>query len=269
MGCTTSIEGNDHKFIRDRFKTYEELTKALQEAGVEACELIVGIDFTKSNTWQGGPPFYESANLHSAYPFPNPYQRVLSIMCKSLQGLDNDNLIPAFGFGDSRTTNKEVFPFLIDEYNREMPCVKLDGVLRCYNDIVNDIQLNKIQMSGPTSFAPIINKAIQIVQETNSYHILIIICDGAVTNEQETIQAIVKASSYPLSIICVGVGKGPWGMMEKFDDNIRGRIFDNFQFVDFHKMMAKCENQEVEFAHQTLMEIPDQYAYIKKYIFKY
>jgi hypothetical protein len=140
----------------------------------------------------------------------------------------------------------------------------LDGVLRRYNELISEIERGMLVMSGPTNFAPLINKAIEIVQQTRQYHILLIICDGAVNNKSETIDAIVRASKYPLSIICIGVGKGPWTIMEEFDDDIPTRDFDNFQFVNFHSMMAKCENEELEFAKHALMEIPYQYEYIKQ-----
>jgi len=272
--CTTMTSAEKRafrteKFIDDNYNTYDELEQGLRKAGLEACELIVGIDFTKSNEWQGGEPYYINKNLHSISPYPNPYQRVLEIMCKTLAHFDDDGFIPAYGFGDSRTKDKSVFPFLIDNFGHDMPCVGLDGILQVYNQIVMDIHNQFVQMSGPTTFVPLINKAIEIVKATKSYHILLIICDGCVNDVRGTTDAIIAASEYPLSIICVGVGRGDngsFGIMETFDDDIPDRAFDNFQFVNFHKKMRQCENQETEFAKHALMEIPEQYDYIKRHL---
>jgi len=253
----------NYKLVEDRFGSYNDLEEGLKKAGLEACQLIVGIDFTKSNTWQGGDPNYFCDNLHdiSTPSRPNPYQQVLSIMCNSLAAFDDDGYIDTFGFGDHLTTDKSVFSFYSDTNGHDQPCVRLTGVLERYNQLVP-----MIQMSGPTSFAPIIRKAIQIVRERKQYHILIIIADGAVDNIGESVDAIIEASKHPLSIVCIGVGKGPWEKMIMFDDNIPQRDFDNFQFVNFHEMMHKCENVGPEFAKNALMEIPDQYSYIKQHI---
>jgi hypothetical protein len=79
----------------------------------------------------------------------------------------------------------------------------------------------------------------------------------------ETRRAIVEASEYPLSIILVGVGDGPWEVMEEFDDELPQRRFDNFQFVDFFKTMqyggATPQAQEVSFALAALQVRSDRH----------
>lgn len=84
------------------------------------------------------------------------------------------------------------------------------------------------------------------------------------TSEEETIQSIVEASNYPLSIVVIGVGDGPWNVMNDLDEKLPARKFDNFQFVDFHEIKANARNPQTAVAIEALSEIPEQYKAIKK-----
>jgi E3 ubiquitin-protein ligase RGLG len=186
---------------------------------LESSNLIIGIDYTKSNMWTGKIS-RQGVCLHAMAPGGelNPYQHVIHIMGKTLEPFDDDHLIPVYGFGDSTTTGKSVFPF----YPDHKPCIGFADVIARYTQITPNITL-----AGPTSFAPLIRQAIAIVAQAKSYHILVIIADGQVTSEAETAAAIVEASNYPLSIIMVGVGDGPFNTMDEFDDGLPHRVFDN------------------------------------------
>ncbi|KAK9950145.1 hypothetical protein M0R45_005647 [Rubus argutus] len=255
--------------IGDNFNTLDQVISALREAGLESSNLILGIDFTKSNEWTGKYSFNRKS-LHAISSTPNPYEQAISIIGRTLSPFDEDNIIPCFGFGDASTHDQYVFSF----YPNDRCCVGFEEALARYREIVPHLRL-----SGPTSFAPIIDAAIDIVEKNNGqYHVLVIIADGQVTRspdtppgrfspqEQATVNSIVAAnclnSHYPLSIILVGVGDGPWNSMQTFDDNIPHRAFDNFQFVNFTKIMSEntdISKKETAFALAALMEIPFQY----------
>lgn len=246
--------------IPDRFATIEEVQEGMRRAGLESSNLILAIDYTKSNEFNGRRTFF-GKSLHSigttinGEMVLNPYQQVISIVSRTLEPFDDDHLIPVYGFGDSYTKDRSVFPFWPDRF-----AFGLAEVLTRYNEITP-----KIQMSGPTNFAPAIYKAIELVKLSGEYHILVIIADGEVIMVDDTRNAIIEASNHPLSIICVGVGDGPFDLMEEFDDKLPKRKFDNFQFVNFSKVMSSpCRNKEAEFARCALMEIPDQYSIVRR-----
>ncbi|XP_068664623.1 E3 ubiquitin-protein ligase RGLG3-like [Aristolochia californica] len=252
-------------YIADNFSSLDEVISALRDSGLESSNLILGIDFTKSNEWTGRYSF-NRRSLHAIGDIPNPYEQAISIIGHTLSPFDEDNMIPCFGFGDASTHDKYVFSF----YPDHRYCQGFEEALARYREIVP-----RLRLSGPTSFAPLIEASMDIVERSNGqYHVLVIVADGQVTRnpdvlpgnlspqEQATINAIVTASQYPLSIILVGVGDGPWDAMQQFDDNIPQRYFDNFQFVNFTKIMAEnkeISKKETAFALAALMEIPLQF----------
>ncbi|KAI8019639.1 E3 ubiquitin-protein ligase RGLG1 [Camellia lanceoleosa] len=166
----------------------DQVMTVLALSGLETANLIVGMDFTRTNKWTGATSFH-GRSLHH-----------IALM------LDRD-----------------IFSF----YPDKRICNGFEEVLKRYKELVPHLKL-----SGPTSFAPIIEMAITIVEQSDcQYHVLAIIADGPVTGaegsfdpsplEEETIDAIVNAREYPLTIIVVGVGDGPWDTMK----NVLGHRF--------------------------------------------
>ncbi|KAM0930532.1 hypothetical protein ACQ4PT_000903 [Festuca glaucescens] len=259
------------------YDTLDQVKAALQLVGLESSNLIIGVDFTKSNEWTGKHCF-DGRSLHHldlGASSLNPYERAIGIVGDRLSAFDEDNEIPCFGFGDMSTHDQDVFSF----YGDGRPCLGVLEVLQRYREIAAGVRL-----SGPTSLAPIIEAAMGIVEESRyQYHILMIITDGQVPRcsgahfgsnleesrsenyiEERTLQALINASHFPLSIVLVGVGDGPWDddLMQIHDSQLR---FDNFQFVDFTKIMStemSLAEKEEQFTFEALKKIPAQFAAI-------
>ncbi|KAF5837566.1 Copine-domain-containing protein [Dunaliella salina] len=221
----------------------------------------------KSNEWTG-KNIYNNQNLHTVGgPLPNPYVQAITIIGRTLEAFDADQLIPVYGFGDATTFDSRVFSFLSGDQSLH----RMGAVLARYNQLTPNVIL-----AGPTSFAPAIYQAMRVVAERGyQFHILLIVADGQVTRptdmrkgqlsnqEKATIDAIEAASHLPLSIIMVGVGDGPWEVMKDFDDALPARRFDNFQFVNFTELLQQnytdYAHMEARFALRALMEVPEQY----------
>ena len=212
--------------------------QAIIRAGVSKARLVLGIDLTASNEWQGRRTFSGNClhKIHLIRPAQiiNPYQRVINIIGKTLKPFTDKEQLWAYGFGDSITKNKEVFNIT----GKNEPCEDFQDVLNKYNTMIRQVSL-----SGPTSFAPIIHRGMQhVIESGNLFHILVIIADGQMEDEDETVSAIVEASNFPLSIVLVGVGDGPWDRMEEFDDNLpaRNKLKKKLFSVHVSHYMRKC-----------------------------
>merc|ERR1711966_260466 len=149
MGCQPSKSFSP---IPDGFVNLGQVQSAIREAGLESSNLILAVDFTKSNQWTGRETF-GGHSLHDTQHGQNPYQHVIEIMGRTLEEFDDDNLIPCFGFGDVSTGDQACFSFNPDGSD----CLGFEHVLRRYQEVASSVR-----MAGPTCFAPAIRKAIEI-----------------------------------------------------------------------------------------------------------
>lgn len=197
--------------------------------------------------------------MHSLEDPPNPYLRTLSLIARTLGQYNQTQNIPCYGFGDVSTKADSVFSFRPEN----TPSHNLDELLFLYRNVASHVQLD-----GPASFGPLIRQAMRCVYENEmQFTVLLIISNGQISHccLEDTVSAIVEASSFPISIIMIGVGDGPWDTMNLFDDKLPQRKWDNFQFVELNKHFIRrdlsMKQQETAFALNALMEVPIQYKF--------
>jgi len=219
----------------------------------------VGIDFSSSNNWTGKRSYGRA--LHDT-SVETPYERCLRIINPVMKSFDEDNIFPVYRFGCADSKADRVVP-LLHPQTTDPHFRGFEGVSQAYRQAVSMVTL-----SGPTTLAPIIRQAIEVSKAYGKqFVILLVLTDGDMSDPKEDIEAIIEASNYPIAISVVGIGDGPFDTMEKFDDRIKGRKFDNFQFVNFTAMEKKFErdeNPELSLATRIFMEIPAQYLAMRK-----
>ncbi|MGH0126500.1 UNVERIFIED_CONTAM: hypothetical protein FKN15_048817 [Acipenser sinensis] len=190
----------------------------------------VAIDFTASN----GDPQNNQSLHYIDQSQPNEYLKALSAVGEICQDYDSHGLFN-FYFKVSHD-----FPINFNPNNPE--CEEIKGVIDAYKRC-----LPKIQLYGPTNVSPIINRIASLAREelksnaATKYYMLLILTDGTISDMAEARDAVVSASSLPMSIIIVGVGYADYTDMRLLDGDegtllsTKGQpaLRDIVQFVPF------------------------------------
>ena len=223
--------------------------------------LYVAIDFTGSN---GHPSDPQSLHFRNPSGQDNQYMAAIRAVGSILEMYDSDKQIPAYGYGAQvqalgNNYVSHCFPLTADLSNPY--CQGVQGVFQAYQQI-----LDKVNLSGPTIFSEVIKQATMAVNQgvqngAFAYSTLLILTDGQITDMEDTIDAIVVASSAPLSIIIVGVGRDDFSSMEVLDGDgkrLKGNkgtaVRDIVQFVEFNRFGGNYQM----LAAAVLKEIPKQ-----------
>ena len=220
--------------------------------------MITAIDFTMSN---GSVSSENSLHYISSNPSEmNQYEKCISAVGAVLTKYNKNQKFSVYGFGARISgQNNNCFPLTFDEDNVEVN--GLQGILDCYRS-----SIQKVDLSGPTFFAPMIKKAAEIAtksfEDSKTYTVLLMITDGGIDDLWDTIPEVIDASDAPLSIIIIGVGNGSFPNMEMLDGDEKALSYrgknakrDIVQFVPFNKF-KDLSPQILENA--VLEEVPNQ-----------
>ncbi|KAF4527031.1 hypothetical protein B566_EDAN001579 [Ephemera danica] len=228
----------------------------------------VAIDFTGSN---GNPLSPNSLHYIGSPQQPNAYEQAINSVVSILQDYDSDKMFPVLGFGAKLPPDGRVSHEFFVNMSHDNPYVYgVAGVLQAYRSC-----LSQIQLYGPTNFSPVIRHVARFAeahQNGSNYFVLLILTDGVISDMQHTIQAIVGASSLPMSIIIVGIGNADFSAMDALDADTVGlqaqgvmATRDIVQFVPFQRFVSMYpDNARLLLAKEVLAEVPTQFtSYMK------
>ena len=66
-----------------------------------------------------------------------------------------------------------------------------------------------------------------VTQDSQHYTVLLILTDGVINDKEQTIQAIINASSLPVSVLILGLGNEDFTEMEKLDGDSNPSLQEN------------------------------------------
>ncbi|GAX19852.1 hypothetical protein FisN_1Lh692 [Fistulifera solaris] len=219
-------------------------------AGGCAINVIVAIDFTGSN---GDPR--QPGTLHYLSSERNDYEKAIAAIVSVLAKYDSDQSFPVYGFG-AKYAGEVRHCF---QCGPQEEVKGVSGVLDAYHKVF----ASGLVMSGPTVFTEVIETAaakaqssLDMAQQRGSqtYTVLLILTDGAVSDAHATARCLDQASDAPLSVVIVGVGNADFSSMQFLDDAAGPGKRDIAQFVEFNKH----KHNSASLTSETLKEVPTQ-----------
>ncbi|KAI7731881.1 hypothetical protein M8C21_032245, partial [Ambrosia artemisiifolia] len=218
----------------------EECTESVHHTFLDyllgGCEMnfMVAIDFTGISYHMLQMEILDCQTRYITLTILDAIQEVGDV----LQFYDHDKEFPAWGFGGRPIDGPISHCFNLNGSSGNKPTVSgIQGIMQAYGQALSNVSL-----AGPTLFGP----------------------DGVITDQQETIDALVMASDLPLSVLIVGVGGADFKEMEILDaDNGeklhsstgRAASRDIVQFVPFRDV----QGGDISVVQSLLAELPSQF----------
>jgi len=279
------------KIFNDDLSLQEVKQSILKSKVNQDCDFLLFFDCTKSNMFYDGtslhdiPKHFAKCNNHT---LSNPYLLILDIM-KQFPFHSNSNFYLYF-FGtekSDRSINKlDQIKYILNESNglieQKEYYNSLEELINGYTTAIN---VNNFFTGVPLN--EMIEESINHVKNKKKFTIVIILLNNIIKKyeKKETIKLIkklIESTNYPLEIICIGVGKENYQLLEGFDKcdyNKLGisskklykfeknRRFDNFHVVILKKIVKRTlinKNIKDEIFRNMFVEVPQVYNYIQK-----
>ena len=173
--------------------------------------------------------------------------------------------IYGFGFKEKEKFKGDYEPYMFP-INKKIgsPSIKINEIKKFYDAFINSIDFGKQK----TDIDLIVKKFNDIVKEDiddydiNEYNTLLIFSNNDIFDEKAFVKDLIISSSLPMSIVIVGLGKGPFTKLENIEQQFLTLRDDEgnkperkcFRFVSFAKNSKNFQRT----AKNSLFDIPEE-----------
>ena len=166
-----------------------------------------------------------------------------------------------FQFKDNSKEVKNMFPI---SQESDRPSVPKNNIKSSYYKFLENIKFNKTKTNLDLIIKQLNEKIKEDIDdyEVREYNVLLLFANNDITNEKEFYNEIILSSDLPISVVVIGLGKGPFTKLENAENNFM-KLTDNngnkakrknFKFISFNKQ-GKNYQKTVK---NSLIDIPDQ-----------
>ena len=247
--------GNKKAKIVCRKKNFHSLLDYLERDLHLATTIF--IDFSES----GG------ANCHHVVKNESIFEYLMRSFLDVLEPYNEDQFFHIYGYGFKlkEPKKKEYDPYMFPlSQKSDYPSVSIKEISKLYYEFLKAINFDKAK----TNIDVIIKKFNGAIKEdienydTRDYNILLIFANNDITDEKEFVKNIIFTSTLPISIIVVGLGKGPYTKIENIEQNFLNLVDDEgnkpqrkcIKFISFNKKQKNAQST----VKNSLIDIPEK-----------
>ncbi|XP_077492156.1 copine-9-like [Amblyomma americanum] len=129
------------------------------------------------------------------------YECSIAAFDEVVQQFDEDQLLPALGFGARAAKGLMSQPLVFLSGSSDQKVKGVQGVLEAYAE-----SLERLVPSEPSELAPAITHLAQLAQPSN-YHVVLVFTDGRLDYGLSTLDCLSKAAACPLSVVLLVIGE--------------------------------------------------------------
>ena len=207
------------------------------------------------------------ANTHHVLKEESIFENLMRNFLDILEPYNEDQFFHIYGYGFQlkKPEKKEYDPNMFPLTQKvEFPSVPSKEIKKFYNNFLKAIKFDK----SKTNINLIIKKFNDIIKEDiddydiREYNILLLFANNDIIDEKEFVKDIIFSSTLPISIIIVGLGKGPYTKIEYIEKNFLDIVdYEGnkpqrkcIKFVSFIKNKKNVQNT----VKNSLIDIPNE-----------